>query len=288
MEGEDEKSDNPRAFTSAARWKRVIILVAGAAMNALLGMLLLVCVMLPQETVTTTQIVNIEEGSLLDTQNGLQVGDRILSIDGEDIYILNDFSVLLQLKGGETHDVEVERGGETIMLEDIVLAQTEFTNPDGTTSMRYGIVFSRVPATFGMKMQEAWNLTRYNARIVRISLQMLINGQAGITDLTGPVGMVQQISEVTSNTETFLQTLMILLEFGAMISINLAIMNLLPLPALDGGRTVCILLTGLVELITRKKINPKYEGYIHGVGMILLILLMVFILFKDIFVIFKG
>jgi len=284
MEGEDEQSDNPRAFTQAAWWKRVIILVAGVTMNVVLGFLLLVIVVLPMETVSTTQVVRIEEESLIDPVNGIQVGDRILQIDGEDLYGLNDFTVLLQMKGGQTHDVVVERNGEEILLDDITLTQVEMS--DGT--MRYGVVFSRAEATLGVKLQEAWNLTRYNARIVRLSLQMLINGQAGLNDLTGPVGMVQQISAVADDTDKFLDTLMIVLQFGAMLSINLAILNLLPLPALDGGRAVCVLLTALVELITRKKINPKYEGYIHGIGMVLLLILMAFILFKDIFMIFKG
>ena len=82
--------------------------------------------------------------------------------------------------------------------------------------------------------------------------------------------------------------LLIMLQFGAMLSVNLAVMNLLPLPALDGGRAVCLLLTTVVERIIGKKLDPKYEGYIHGAGMILLLLLMVVILFKDIFMIFKG
>jgi regulator of sigma E protease len=79
-----------------------------------------------------------------------------------------------------------------------------------------------------------------------------------------------------------------MLYFGGFIAINLGVMNLLPIPALDGGRVVCLLITTAVEAITKKKINPKYEGYIHGAGMILLLGLMAFILFKDIFVIVRG
>lgn len=288
MEGEDEESDNPRAFTSAAWWKRVIILLAGVTMNVVLAFVMLFIVVLPQEYIGTTEIVMVEEQSHLGENGGIQTGDRLLEIDGEKLYLQYDFSVLLQIKGEGTYDVLVERDGKEVLLEDVNLSRREFVNEDGTTSSRFGVTFSNEPATFGGKIQEAWNLVRYNGRIVRLSLQMLISGQAGLTDLMGPVGMVDQVSEITDQADTFGDTLLILLEFGGMLSVNLAIMNLLPLPALDGGRTVCVLLTTVVEKITKKKINPKYEGYIHGVGMVLLLLLMAFVLFKDVFMIFKG
>lgn len=288
MEGEDEDSENPRAFTKAAWWKRVIVLLAGVTMNVVLAFLMLLIVFIPAERIATTQITAFEPESLVAQAGDLQVGDRVLEIDGENLYITGDFTTLLQLSGGETHDVLVARNGEEVLLEDISLQTTEFTNEDGTTSVRYGILFGTEAATFGGKLKQAWNLTLYNARIVRISLQMLINGQAGISDLTGPVGMVQQVTEITSESETFLDTLWVILQFAAMLSVNLAILNALPLPALDGGRVLCVLITAVIEGITRKKINPKYEGYIHGVGIVLLLALMAFILFKDVFTIFKG
>ena len=288
MEGEDEESDNPRAFTCAAWWKRIIILLAGVTMNVVLAFVLLFIVVLPQDYIATTDVTTVEEQSYLGENGGIQVGDRILEIDGEKLYLQHDFTVLLEIKGQGTYDVLVERNGEEVLLEDVNLRTREFVNEDGTTSTRFGIGFRVEQATFGGKLREAWNLVCYNARVVRLSLQMLISGQAGLTDLMGPVGMVDQVSEITDQADTFKDTLLILLEFGGMLSVNLAIMNLLPLPALDGGRTVCVLLTTVVERITKKKINPKYEGYIHGVGMVLLLLLMVFVLFKDVFMIFKG
>ncbi len=288
MEGEDESSENPRAFTRAARWKRVIILLAGVTMNVVLAFLLLVIVFLPAEGIATTEITALEPTSLLAQEGDLQVGDTVLKIDGETLYVNGDFTTLLQLSGSETHDVLVERNGEELLLEDISLPTTEFVNADGTTSTLYGISFHVKPATFGAKLEQAWKLTLYNARIVRLSLKMLFNGQAGIMDLSGPVGMVQQVAEITDESETFMDTLWIMMQFAAMLSVNLAILNALPIPAVDGGRVVCLLITAMIEAITRKKINPKYEGYIHAAGLILLLLLMVFILFKDVFMIFKG
>ena len=117
---------------------------------------------------------------------------------------------------------------------------------------------------------------------------MLLTGKAGFSDMSGPVGIVQQMSNVADQSATWVDALMNMLYFGGFIAINLAVMNLLPIPALDGGRVVALLLTTVIEKITRKKINPKYEGYIHGAGMILLLILMAVIMFKDIFYIFKG
>jgi regulator of sigma E protease len=117
---------------------------------------------------------------------------------------------------------------------------------------------------------------------------MLLTGQAGFSDMTGPVGIVQQMSSVADASATWVDALLNMLYFGGFIAINLGVMNLLPIPALDGGRVLALLLTTGIEAVTRKKIDPKYEGYIHGIGMILLLGLMAVILFKDIFTIFKG
>ena len=133
-----------------------------------------------------------------------------------------------------------------------------------------------------------WNTVMDTVRIVRLSLQMLLTGQAGFQDMTGPVGIVQQMSNVAEASASRMDAVLNMLYFGGFIAINLAVMNLLPIPALDGGHIFCLLLTVLIEGITGKKINPKYEGYLHGIGMILLLVLMGVIMFKDIFTIFKG
>ena len=123
-------------------------------------------------------------------------------------------------------------------------------------------------------------------KTVLVSLKLLLTGHAGLKDMTGPVGIVEMMSESASMADSTSVAITNLLWFGGFIAINLAVMNLLPVPALDGGRVVGLLLTTAVEKIIRRKLDPKYEGYIHGVGMILLFALMAFILFKDIFVLF--
>ncbi len=286
MEGEDEDTDNPRSFQKAAWWKRLIILVTGSAMNFLIGLTFMVIVMLPTQQVILPVIDSFTEFATINGENGLQVGDQILELDGEKIYVQSDFSTILALNPGDTHDLVVLRNGEKVVLDDFLMEKHEVTNEDGSTSMLFGMNFTLADATLGMKLQQGWYQTIDTIRMVRLSLQMLITGQVGVGDVGGPVMIVDQMTQVATSSETVGIALLNLVYFGGFIAINLAVMNLLPIPALDGGRVVGLLLTTAAEKITRKKIDPKYEGYLHGIGMILLLVLMAVILFKDVFTIF--
>ena len=288
MEGEDEESDNPRAFQKAAWWKRLIILVAGAAMNFIAGVLIFAIVFAPAQQFIMPTVASIDEGCLIAGENGIQVGDTFMELDGEKIYVQSDFSLILSLNPGDVHDLVLDRNGEKIVLDDFKMEKALFPNEDGTKSERFGFSFSIEKATFGGKIKYIWNSTLNVIRNVRLSLQMLLTGKAGLQDMSGPVGIVQVMSETAEQSADTFSAMMNMLYFGGFIAINLAVMNLLPIPALDGGRVVCLLITTAVEAITRKKIDPKYEGYLHGAGMILLLGLMAIIMFKDIFVIFKG
>ena len=287
MEGEDEDTDNPRAFHRAAWWKRFIVLVAGAAMNFIIGVLMFAIVYAPSEVFITPVVDTIEEGCLLAGEEGIQPGDRIVELDGEKIYLYSNFSTFLAMNGGEVHDLVLERNGQRIVLDDFVMKKAEFPNEDGTTSLRYGFNFSLEEATFAGKVSYTWNNVLDTIRNIRLSLNMLFTGKAGIQDLSGPVGIVDQMSQVAQESPTWIDAALNLLYFGGFLAINLAVMNLLPIPALDGGRVVCLLLTTAAEAIIGKKIDPKYEGYLHTGGMILLLGLMAFVMFKDIFVIFQ-
>ena len=288
MEGEDSDSENPRAFGAVAWWKRLIILVAGAAMNFIAGLLILVVVLAPKQELSVPEVAYIEPDCLIAGEEGIQVGDRILSVDGEKIYVQSDFSMLTTFFESEVHDLEIERNGQKILLDDFRMLKNEFPTENGGTELRYGFAFDTREATWDAKLAYAWNTALDYVRSVRLSLGMLISGQASFNDMSGPVGIIQQMSQTAAESETTYAALMNLLGFGAYIAVNLAVMNLLPIPALDGGRVVGLLLTTAIEAVTRKKINPKYEGYIHGVGMILLLALMAIIMFKDVFMIFKG
>ncbi len=289
MEGEDGGSDNPRSFDKAAWWKRFIILIAGAAMNFIIGVALMIVVYLPGDYPVAVPVIDaFESFATVNGENGLREGDEILSVDGEKLYVFSDFSTILSLNPGNTHDLVVLREGEKVSLPDFLMEKHQVTQPDGTTVELYGINFSTKELNFWGKVDYAWNQSLDCVRIVRLSLQMLLTGQAGISDMTGPVGIVQQMSTVAEASPTKLDALLNMLYFGAFIAINLAVMNLLPIPALDGGRVVGLLLTTAVEAVTKKKIDPKYEGYLHAAGLILLLVLMAVIMFKDIFVLFKG
>ena len=287
MEGEDEDTDNPRSFQKAARWKRLIILVAGAAMNFIAGLLLLAIVYAPTEQFVVPVVDFFEEGCTLQGEQGLQAGDRILKVDGERIYVYSDFSTVVNLNGGDVHDLVVERNGEKVELKDFVMEKREFPNEDGTASLRYGFSFSVEDATLANKLRYTWYTALDTVRLVRLSLRMIFQGQVGLSDVGGPVMIVDQMNQVAQASASGYEAALNMLYFGGFIAINLAVMNLLPFPALDGGRAVCLLLTAAVEAVTQKKIDPKYEGYLHGAGMILLLALMALIMFKDIFVIVK-
>ena len=288
MEGEDSDTDNPRSFQKAAWWKRLIILVAGSFMNLLAGILLFTIVMLPVKQVAVPVVSSFQECCTFNREDALQLGDEILQIDGENVYLNQDISMLLSLNTSGTHDITVRRNGEKIVLNDLPMAHTH-TDENGEEYQHYGFGFGEaVDATFAVKVDQVCRLAVDNVRNVRLSLQMLVTGQARFTDMTGPVGIVSTMNEVANQSKTQLDALLNMVYFGGFIAINLAVMNLLPIPALDGGRVLALLLITAIEGVTKKKINPKYEGYIHAVGMIFLLALMAIIMFKDIFTIFKG
>ena len=288
MEGEDEDTDDPRSFQKARWWKKLLILVAGAAMNFVAGVLLMVIVYLPVQQTVTPVISQFESYCTLGGEDGLQLGDKILELDGEKIYIQSDFSLILSLNPGDTHDLTVLRDGKKVELNNFLMEQHPVTTADGSTQWMYGMSFTIETLDLPGKLNLAWNQCLDTVRLVRLSLQMLLTGQAGLKDMSGPVGIVQQMSEVAEASPSAEAALRNMLYFGGFIAINLGVMNLLPIPALDGGRVVGVLITTAVETVTKRKINPKYEGYLHGAGMILLLALMAVIMFKDIFVLFRG
>ena len=288
MEGEDSDTDNPRSFQKADWWKRAIILVAGSAMNFLAGLVIYAILFLPAQQIVEPSIVEFTDCCTFNHEEGLQLGDVILEIDGEKVYTNGDISTLLSFSADGVHDITIERNGQVIEFEDFAMTHIH-ENEDGSSYLHYGFGFGRaVEASLGDRIGYVWNTCIDNVRMVRLSLQMLFTGRAGLQDMSGPVGIVSQMSEIAEQSETTQLAILNLLSVGAFIAINLAVMNLLPIPALDGGRVVALLLTTAIERITKKKIDPKYEGYIHAAGMILLLGLMAIILLKDVFVIMKG
>ena len=287
MEGEDEDSDNPRPFTRAKTWRRLIILAAGAFMNFLAGFLVVLILLSSADGFSTPVIADFYDGCALESQDGLQAGDEFYKIDGERVYIYSDVAMLLARNTTGKFDLELRRDGQTVKLSQFPMEKQTFT-VDGQEVELYGMQFATEKKTAGSLLKMAWNNSLYFVQLVKLGLHDLVTGAVGLKDMSGPVGIVKIISDTGNAAKSVSDGVSNVLYLGAFIAINLAVMNLLPLPALDGGRIVCLLLTAIIEGISRKKLNPKYEGYVHTAGMVLLLALMLFITFHDVFVLFTG
>lgn len=284
MSGEDEMSDDARAFTNQKPWKRLIILVAGSFMNFVIGLVIIACLYVNAEAFYAPIIADFAENCPYESVNGFQKGDEVISIDGKRLYQFADFSDFLDNEDG-VYDIVVKRDRERIKLEDFTLVPVEYPL-EGTT--RLGINFGVEEATFGVKLKHTWFTGLEYARLVWMSLGELFKGNVSMNDMAGPVGIVDLMAETGENAETTADAFFSIFNLGAFIAINLAVMNMLPLPALDGGRVFLLLVTAVIESITKKKLDPKYEGYIHTAGMILLLALMAVMMFNDVLRIFRG
>ena len=287
MEGEEEDTDNPHSFQKAAWWKRLIILAAGSFMNFLTGVLIVAVVLFWQPNYVTTELTHVESWCSASVAGGLQAGDQILEFDGKKISIYEDFTLTTMLAPDGNYDITVLRDGQKVELKAVPMIRQLVADDSGAQSRLYGISFKPAKTTAASVPGRILPTALNYVKSVVVSLEMIFSGQAGLQDMTGAVGIVQIMSESAARAEDVSLALLNMLYFGGFLAINLAVMNVLPIPALDGGRIVGLLLTTGIEAVTRKKIDPKYEGYIHTVGMIALLVLMALITFKDIFTIFK-
>ncbi len=309
MAGEDTESEDPRAFTNQKPWKRILILCAGAFMNFVFGMLVIFCVFLSYEGFYIPVLGGFMDGCPYESEDGLQLGDRVWSIDGHRIYDVDEIGEYL-VQGGDTYDIVLIRNGEKVVLDDYYMvpcvydAAAEEEDPDPGYSeesadlgrkLSHGwktarrVYFGLRPgygveaATFPVKLRHTWDTTMQFTRLIWKGLRGLVRGEVAAKELAGPVRIVEYMAETGEQSETFGDAITRILLLAAMIAINLAIMNMLPIPALDGGRVFLLIVTVIIETVTRRKLNPKYEGYIHLVGMVLLLALMAYVMFNDIF-----
>ena len=278
MAGEDEASDDPRAFTSQPHWKRIIILCAGAFMNFVLGFVIVCLLFTGAYAFRNAEITDFMEGCPYQSAEGLHVGDRFYKIDGQRIYQNTDVGDFLD-QGDGVYDIVVLREGRKVTLKDFSLTRLSY---EGQSQKMYGFYFGYDLATPAVKLQNAWYTTMEFSRWVRMGLRELVHGQVSMDEMAGPVGIVDMMAETGEQAESVSDALYGIFYFTAFIAVNLAIMNMLPIPALDGGRVFLLLVTWLIESVTHKKLDPKYEGYIHAAGMVLLLTLMAFIMFHDI------
>lgn len=283
MEGEDGDSPDPAAFSNAAVWKRLVILAAGAFMNFLLGLLLVIVCFSQLEAFVAPTITEFMEGCPYEGTDGLMAGDTFYKINGERIYFSSDVATYLARGGGDTADIVLIRDGHKVRLDDYPMVPREYTDPEtGETSMKYGLYFGVQETGLFAKLKYSWYCARDFVRMVRLGLTDLITGAVGVQQMTGVVGIVDMMAEVGTSSPTVYDAVLNIVYLAAFIAVNLAVMNLLPIPALDGGRIFFLLVTWLVEKLFRRRIDPKYEGYVNTAGLVLLMGLMVYVMFNDI------
>jgi len=282
MEGEDEDSDDPTALNNQGFWAKLLIFAAGAAMNFIAGLLIILVLYADAQAFYVPVVAGFADGCPLESADGLQEGDRLLRIDGEKVYVYSDISLLMGLNKTGAFDLQIERNGEVITLRDFTMERREYTDQNGKAYTGYGLYFGAEEATLGRKLSYSWNNAMDFARLVRLSLQMLVTGQAGVKDLSGPVGIVSTMTQVGEQAATTRAAVENIAYLAALIAVNLAVMNLLPLPALDGGKIFFLVINAVSMQLFKKQIPAKYENYIHFAGLILLLALMAVITFSDV------
>ncbi|MCR5817155.1 MAG: site-2 protease family protein [Ruminococcus sp.] len=275
MEGEDSKSEDGNAFCNKSVPRRVAIVVAGAVMNLILGFILLVISTIVNAPITTTQISWFEENAVSNA-SGLEIGDKIIECNGMRIFTDMDLSYQFQSDEDGKFDMVVIRDGEKKELEDV-----ELTKNEGTLHIDFKVAPQKAnPLTV---LSYAGRSTLSYGRLIYISLGDLISGTYHLNDLSGPVGIVNAIGDVIEDEakEESIDWAALwnkMLSMAAFITINVGLFNLLPLPALDGGRLMFL----IYEAITRHPVKPEHEGMVHFIGIVLLMLLMLIVTFNDI------
>ena len=282
MEGEEEDSDDPTALNNQGFWAKLLIFAAGAAMNFIAGLLIILVLYADAQAFYVPVVSGFADGCPLESADGLQEGDRLLRIDGEKVYVYSDISLLMGLNKTGAFDLQIERNGEVITLRDFTMERREYTDQNGKAYTGYGLYFGAEEATLGRKLSYSWNNAMDFARLVRLSLQMLVTGQAGVKVLSGPVRIVSTMTQVGEQAATTRAAVENIAYLAALIAVNLAVMNLLPLPALDGGKIFFLVINAVSMQLFKKQIPAKYENYIHFAGLILLLALMAVITFSDV------
>lgn len=263
MEGEDEESSNPRAFNNKKASQKIAILLAGVVMNVLIA--ILVC------TITFTIIgVPLNKIDTVAPESpaavaGLESGDKILAVDGNKVKRWNEtVSYISTCSKGDKIEMTVKRdGGQQTLFIEPEFNEEEQRCTIGVTAMTSKSPIATVP--YGVYYTKQLN------RVMIDSFKMLFSGKASKDDVAGPVGLVKIVDQTKTDFTSYLLLL-------ALVSLNLAIFNILPFPALDGGRILFV----LIRLVTGNAISDETEGLIHTLGMLLLLGLFVLITINDV------
>lgn len=287
MEGEDETSDNPRALNRQGFWKKALIFVAGSFSNFLTGFVILLALYAGAAGFYVPVVSGTAPEFTAESGGVLQEGDILWKINGERVYLHSDVSLLMGLTRGEDLDLTVLRDGEK--LEYTGIPYQECTSQEGKPYQGYGLFYTKTvePATVGSKIKTAWYNTIDFVRTVRISLQMLVRGDAGMDDLSGPVGIVSTITEVGQESESPRAAAENILYFAALIAVNLAVMNLLPLPALDGGRVLFLVVDAITMALFKRRVPERYQAAVNFGGLVVLLGFMLLVTLQDVTKLFQ-
>lgn len=279
MAGEDEEVDDPNAFNKKNVFQRMLILVAGAGMNVLTGFLAML-VLTTGMTLSGYRLPSTTVAEFADAApshfSGLEVGDRIISVDGTRVHTGYDLSYEIMFNAYKPVDIVVERNGQTVTVPDVRFPSGV---EDGIELGSMDFQVYAAPKSVGAVLKTTFWRSVSSIKMVFDSIGGIVTGRFSLTNMSGPIGVTNAVADVAAQPMAGWNILYLF----ALIAMNLGVMNLLPIPALDGGR----LFFRIIELLSfGKPIKPSVEARIHGVGMMLLLLLMAVIAFKDIFVMF--
>lgn len=283
MEGEDEESDDENAFGNKSAPRKIAIVSAGIIMNILLGFILLIIYTCAAGPITSTTVSKFYDDAV-SVDSGLREGDTITSVNGMRIFTSSDIVYQFQNDDDGVFDMTVKRGGKKVELNDVTFEMRELGGGQGGRSLYIDFMVKPIKLTPASVIGESAKSVLTYGRLIYISLFDMVRGKYSLNDLSGPVGIVEQIDDVIDSQTTEEKGIdwhmlsLDILSMAALITINIGIFNLLPLPALDGGRLVFL----LFELIFRKKADPKIEGAVHLVGLAALMLLMITVTVSDI------
>lgn len=273
MEGEDDESHDNKAFCNKSVWARISVVAAGPIFNFIMAFILAL-ILIGLSGYDAPIVSDVMSGYSAE-KAGIEAGDKIVKLDNKKIHVYREISFYTYFHSDSEIQVTYERDGE---LYEATLTPT-YSKDEG----RYLIGLSGGARTKG----SVWQTIEYSAYEVKYwisttmtSLKMLVTGKVSLNDLSGPVGIVQSIGTTYNQSKTAgaYYVFLSMANICILLSANLGVMNLLPLPALDGGRLVFL----IIEAIRRKRIDPNKEGMVHYIGLILLLLLMVVVLFNDI------
>jgi len=267
MVGEDEESEDANAFCNKKIPQRMLIVVAGAVMNLLLGFILMTFIVFSQEALPSNVIAAFDENAI--SQQQLQIGDEVIKVGNARVHTGEELVYEVMNKGYEPIDLTVIRNDEKLVLKGV---QFGTFSESGATFGSYDFKVKAENKNFGTLIKHTFFRSVSTVKMVYDSLFGLLSGRFGIEAVSGPVGVVEVVGDAAK------------MGFGnliyivAVLTINLGVFNMLPFPALDGGRFLFL----IIEAIRRKPINKNIESYINFAGIVILFAFMIFITCKDI------